>query len=310
MTEDSPPGRAALKLSLAPVSYLWSRGTLFDFYRGAADWPVDVVCLGEVVCSKRRSLRLEDWVAIGRRLEEAGKEVRLSTLTLIEASSEAGALRRLCKDSPFGIEANDFGAVRVLNHLGRTFTTGPAVNVYNEHTLDHLRQLGLRRFMMPVELGLETLRSLTSAVSDVEAEVLAWGRLPLAWSARCYTARAENLPKDQCNLACGLDPDGRLLQTREGQPFLVLNGIQIQSALTQNLAPWMDELASAGARVLRISPQSQATGTVVRLFDKLRREGPSADWQSTLERLAPVGCCDGYLHGAAGFVRVGAPGAV
>lgn len=309
MKEDALHERRAIKLSLGPVHYFWSRGALLDFYRAAADWPVDIVHLGEVVCSKRRSLRLEDWIAIGRHLADAGKEVRLSTLTLVEAGSEAGALRRLCEESPFAVEANDFGAVQVLNRLGRHFSTGPAVNVYNQHTLDHLRQLGLDRFMLPVELGLDTLRELTAAVPDVEAEVLAWGRLPLAWSARCYTARAENLPKDQCNLACAQDPDGRLLHTREDQPFLVLNGIQTQSALTQNLAPWIDELARAGARVLRISPQSQATGTVARIFDRLRRDGALPESLSTLEQLAPTGCCDGYWHGAAGFERVGFPGA-
>lgn len=295
-------------LSLGPVNYLWPRQTLLAFYDAVADWPVDIVYLGEVVCSKRRSLRLSDWLELGERLERAGKTVVLSTLTLIEAASEAGAMRRLCTESPFTVEANDFGAVQVLSGLGRPFVTGPAVNVYNQHTLAHLRGLGLQRFTLPVELGVDTLRALKAAQPDVQSEVLCWGRLPLAWSARCYTARAENLPKDQCDLACLADPDGRLMATREGQPFLVLNGIQTQSVLTQNLGPWIAELVDAGTDVLRISPQSSGTEAVVRAFDRLRRDGAGESTLAGLEALAPDGCCDGYWHGAAGYEKLGAPG--
>lgn len=295
-----------LRLSLGPVSYFWPRETLLDFYDAVADWPVDIVYLGEVVCSKRRSLQLKDWLDIGRRLNASGKTVLLSTLTLVEAASEAGAMRRLCAQSPFRVEANDFGAVRVLGGLGLPFVTGPAVNVYNEHTLQRLARLGLERFVLPVELGADTLRALKAAQPEVEAEVYAWGRLPLAWSARCYTARAENRPKDQCELACLADPDGRLLHTQENRPFLVINGIQTQSVLTQNLAPWIEELGQSGADVLRISPQSRGTGAVVAAFDRLRRHGPDRDTLASLAAHAPAGCCDGYWHGTAGFERLGA----
>jgi O2-independent ubiquinone biosynthesis protein UbiV len=293
----------SLKLSLAPVPYLWSREALFEFYAAAADWPVDIVYLGEIVCAKRRAFTLDDWRVVGEQLQEAGKTVCLSTLTLIEAASEAGALRRLCEQSPFLLEANDYGAVQVLSQLDRAFVTGPAVNIYNQHTLTHLQGLGLKRFVLPVELGMETLRALTAAVPGVEAELMVWGRVPLAWSARCYTARAQDLPKDHCDLACAADPDGRMLRTRDGRDFLVINGTQVQSALTQNLAPWMDEVIAAGTAVLRIGPQSQGTDAVVRAFDELRRRPTAAAPLGALEDLALAGCCDGYWHGGAGFER-------
>ena len=41
--------------------------------------------------------------------------------------------------------------------------------------------------------------------AGMETEVLAFGRLPLAVSARCFTARAHNLPKDQCDFRCATD---------------------------------------------------------------------------------------------------------
>ena len=100
-----------------------------------ADSPADIVCLGEVVCSKRRELTPGDWLAIGRELREAGKEVVLSTLTLVEAASEAAQVRRLCANEEFPVEANDYTAIRYLTESGRAFSTGPAVNIYNHRSL-------------------------------------------------------------------------------------------------------------------------------------------------------------------------------
>lgn len=289
-------------LALGPVQYFWSRDFMLDFYGHVADWPVDIVYLGEVVCSKRRALGYKDWLEIGSNLTRAGKQVYLSTMTLIEAASELGALRRLCRNSEFPVEANDIAAVYQLSQLGKPFVTGPAINVYNSRTLGKLRELGLQRWVLPLELGFDTVREMRAAAPEVECEVFAWGRMPLAWSARCYTARSAGLAKDECGLLCAEDPDGRLIHTREDQPFLALNGIQTQSALTQNLAPHMQEIRSLGIDVLRLSPQAHSMGLVVRTFDELRRAdtAPAATLQR-LDELAPVATCDGYWRGGAGF---------
>ena len=76
-----------MKLSIGPILYFWPRETVLDFYRDAADSPAEIVCLGEAICAKRREIKPEDWFAIGRELRQAGKEVLLSTLTLVEAKS-------------------------------------------------------------------------------------------------------------------------------------------------------------------------------------------------------------------------------
>src|SRR3546814_3250677 len=84
---------------------------------------------------------------------------------------------------------------------------------------------------MPLEMGREGLEQLQlDRPVAMETEVFAYGRMPLAFSARCFTARHRNIPKDNCQYVCMDHPDGLLLQTRESQPFLVLNGIQTQSA--------------------------------------------------------------------------------
>src|SRR3546814_4678787 len=41
----------------------------------------------------------------------------------------------------------------------------------------------------------------------METEVFAYGRMPLAFSARCFTARHRNIPKDNCQYVCMDHPD-------------------------------------------------------------------------------------------------------
>jgi len=77
-----------MKLSLGPRQYFWSKEKVFSFYDDVAKLPVDIVYLGEVVCSKRRQLNLNDWIEIAEKLTAAGKEVILSTMTLLVADSE------------------------------------------------------------------------------------------------------------------------------------------------------------------------------------------------------------------------------
>jgi len=291
-----------MKLSLGPIAYFWPRDTVFDFYRAAADSPADIVYLGEVVCAKRREIKPEDWIAIGREMKEAGKEAVLSTLTLVEAASESAAVRRLCENEEFPVEANDFSAIHYLSSAGRPFITGPSVNLYNHRSLSLLTGLGLTRWVLPVELGLDTLGQLQAQrPGGVETEVFGYGRLPLAWSARCYTARSENLPKDDCRFKCIDYPGGRVLATREGQDFLVLNGIQTQSARTHQALDAYDELQALGVDILRVSPQAENTFEVLRLFDAARNGTAARELLAELEALTPAGSCNGYLRQAAGM---------
>lgn len=300
-----------MKLSLGPLQYFWPREQVTAFYHDVADWPVDIVYLGEVVCPKRRELRLDDWLEIGAALEGAGKEVVLSSLTLLEAGSELGALRRVCRNDRFLVEANDMAAVGILADAGLPFIGGPTLNIYNPRTLALLAAQGMTRWVLPVELSGATAAELIAAApAQCPCEVFAWGRLPLAWSARCYTARAEDRPKDRCELACIADPDGRLMRTREGEPFLVINGIQTQSALTQDLAPHFGELRTAGVEVLRLSPQSTGTAEVVARFADLCRGAAGPGTLEALAALAQIGTCDGYWRGAAGMGTFGEKGTI
>jgi len=297
-TSLSAPG-----LSLGPLLYFWPRDAVLEFYRRAADWPLDVVYLGETVCSKRRELRLDDWLEVAEALAAAGKAVALSTLTLIEAGSELGVLRRICTNGRYLVEANDMGAVRLMD--GRPFVAGPAINLYNPHALQRLARVGLRRWVLPVELSADALGAMQAQrPAGVQTEVFAFGRLPLAYSARCFTARHYDLPKDHCELRCLDHPDGLALHTREDARFLTLNGIQTQSAQPHNLLPALDELRELGVDLLRISPQARDTGAVVELFrHALDGELDPTEAAGRLEALIPGGTCDGYWRGQAGMTH-------
>ena len=291
-----------MKLSIGPIQYFWERQRVLDFYQQAADSSADIIYLGEVICSKRRLVKPEDWLAVGKELKQSGKEVILSSLTLLEAASEISSLKKLCRNDEFMIEANDISAVQLLSTAGKDFVTGPSFNIYNDRSLQLLAGKGLKRWVLPVELGLDTLKDLQAQRPEgVETEVFALGRLPLAYSARCYTARSHNLPKDDCQFKCLDYPDGTMLKTREDQEFLVLNGIQTQSALTHQVLDQLPELKALGVDVLRISPQYNHTLQIIELFDAARKGAELEPLGKELLGLLPLGACNGYLVEQAGM---------
>ena len=294
-----------MKISLGPLLYYWPRATVLSFYEKIAQSALATVYLGEVVCSRRHELRRADWLDLGRDLAAAGKEVVLSTPVLIESESDLKAMRRIVDNGAFRVEANDMGAVRLLSGHG-PFVAGPHLNVYNPHTLELLAGLGATRWVAPVEMTGTMLAGMAKeAPAGMETEVFGYGRLPLAHSARCFTVRRNNLPKDDCRFTCLDHPDGLAVQTREGEPFIVLNGVQTQSALVHTLAGEVDAARAAGVGVLRVSPQSRHTLEIVKML-QARMEGAvsARETQAALEELAPARLCNGYWHGQAGRMQV------
>ncbi|MBK8183863.1 MAG: U32 family peptidase [Candidatus Competibacteraceae bacterium] len=292
-----------LKLALGPVLYYWPKEKLLDFYERISATAVDIIYLGETVCSKRHALNTSDWLDLAERMRAAGKEVVLSTMALLEAESELKTLRRLCENGRFTVEANDMSAVRLLSEQKVPFVLGTGINVYSDRTLRFLAGLGAKRWMMPVELSRQTLAAIQAKrPANVETEVFVYGRLPLAYSARCFTARHHNLPKDDCQYRCLDYPEGLALSTREGQAFLALNGIQTQSAQTCNLLAELAELRELKVDILRISPQPDGTETVVAVFAAcLGGEVDPVEEAAQLNAALPFGACDGYWRGQPGM---------
>jgi collagenase-like PrtC family protease len=297
-----------MKLALGPLLYYWPRQQVLDFYESIVSTPVDIVYLGETVCARRHELRVQDWAEIAAKLAAAGKQAILGTQTLIESESDLKTLRKIIDETGFLTEANDIGAVRILSSEKRPFVAGPFLNVFNGATLALMAKLGATRWVMPVEMAADALRELQGArPTGMETEVFAYGRLPLAFSARCFTARHFNLQKDDCQFKCLEFPDGLLIRTREGEDFLTLNGIQTQSSKVYNLIGEVDALRGMGVDVLRVSPQSQHTTELIDVF-RARLDGkldvPAARTRmAALEVAAP---CNGFWYGKPGLDQIAA----
>lgn len=292
-----------LKMSIGPILYFWPKEQVQRFYAQVAQSDVDTVYLGETVCPKRREWRLDDYLRQAHQLREAGKEVVLSTMTLLESPADLRELRRYCDNGEFTVEANDVGAVGLLREAGLPFVAGAAINCYNPQTLRQLVQFGMQRWLMPVELSREWLSQILSHpdIEDIrptfEVEVFGFGHLPLAWSARCFTARSENRPKDQCDLCCIKYPSGRPVYNQDGDRLFVLNGIQTQSGDRYNLINDLSGMAGL-VDAVRLSPEPEGTLEWLARFRAASRGEPVARSPDDV---------NGYWHKMAGIVQVDVP---
>lgn len=294
-----PPEEA--RLTLGPVLFNWPADQKRDFYfRVADEAPVDTVCVGEVVCSKRTPFFTPYLREVIERLERAGKEVVQSTLALVMTERELQDLRAAAQAEDLLIEANDLGCAALLR--GRAHAIGPFVNVYNEGTLRYLTDRGAVRITLPFELSGRAIESLAGSVEGADLEVQVFGRIPLAISARCYHARAQGLHKNTCQYVCEADRDGMDLETLDGQPFLAVNGTQILSYSIGNLAGELAHLRDMGIRRFRLSPHAIDMGAVAEAFRALldRRLDARDAWDrlSALAAFAPFS--NGFYHGLEG----------
>ncbi|XBS70466.1 U32 family peptidase [Acerihabitans sp. KWT182] len=291
-----------MKYALGPVLYYWSKADIEAFYTAARAGSADVIYLGETVCSKRRALKAGDWLELATAVAQSGKQVVISTLALIQAPSELNEIKRYLDNGDFLLEANDIGVVQMAAEKGLPFVAGPALNCYNAYTLRILRRQGMVRWCMPVELSRDWLQNILQQCEELgfrrefEVELFSYGHLPLAYSARCFTARSENRPKDECQTCCIQYPQGRRVLSQEQQRVFVLNGIQTQSGYCYNLCNELPSMAGL-VDVVRLSPQDRDTLGMLERF----RANETGQHPLSLGRQAD---CNGYWHRVAGLALV------
>lgn len=291
-----------MKYALGPVLYYWPKTEIESFYQQAVKSSAEIIYLGESVCTKRREMKVGDWLTLAQEIARSGKQVVISTLALLQAPSELNELKRYVENGEFLIEANDLGTVNMAAERGLPFVAGHALNCYNAYTLRLLHRQGMTRWCMPVELSRDWLAKLLAQCDELgfrqqfEVEVLSYGHLPLAYSARCFTARSENRAKDECETCCIKYPQGRMMRSQEQQQVFVLNGIQTMSGYCYNLG---NELSSMQGLVdiVRLSPQSEETLTLV---DRFRANEQGAQPLA----LADKADCNGYWRRVAGLELV------
>lgn len=341
-----------MQISIGPLYYFWTAQQTMDFYAALAEQPADRFFIGEVVCSKRRALKLADWLQLGRDLQSLGKEVVLSTLTLIEAESEVSVVKRIVENGEFTVECNDISAVQFACERGLAFTVGPAINVYNSDTFNLLAQQGMQRWVPPVELSAQQVEDIYRGAGEIpqaimpneamscatmssatmpssampnsampqetmlqEAmpgaevphrqsqnkpalEIFAQGRLPLAWAARCYTARYHQVPKDQCGFVCQQHPEGLAVRSLEEQALFQINGIQTLSHRACDLSGEVQRMKQVGVDAVRLSLDHPEQVTRVSEWRALLDNAPSAQIRMTADDAV-----NGYWHGLPGMVR-------
>lgn len=293
-----------MKLTLGPNLFNWPTPKWQDFYARIADEaPVDRVCVGEAVCSKRTPFRYDIISDVIERLERGGKEVVLTTLALPTSNREVNEIGETAKDH-FLIEANDITTVALLQ--GKQFVVGPFVNIYNEDTFAEFVARGATTVCLPPELPLEAIAKIASRRCSAEIEVFAFGRAPLALSARCYHARVHSLPKDACKFVCEKDLDGLTVDTLDDDHFLTVNGIQTMAHSVTVLAGEVAELHDAGVGRLRLSPQTCDMVEVAKAYrDLLDQRIGASELLARVEGLGlPAPIANGYLHGGKGVALI------
>ncbi|MCK4739364.1 MAG: U32 family peptidase [Deltaproteobacteria bacterium] len=295
-----------MELTLGPILFEWERSEVLDFYKAALTLPVDTVYIGEVVCVKKRSLTIKDIETIGKDLEQAGKKVVLSTLAIVSNEEELELVRELSKLG-FSIEANDASALKIAKDAGRTIFAGPHIKTYNKHDAFFLESIGVKNICLPVELPKESIKDIAQN-TNLKYEVFAFGKIPLAFSWRCYTERTYGLSKSECAWHCKDHPEGIDLRAdtkengKKAAPIFTINGTSILSGKNLSLLEFTEDLRDTKVDALRISPQYKDTGEVIKIFrDKINGKINYKDSSERLQALIKKPLTNGYYNDKAGM---------
>lgn len=288
-------------LTLGPLFFHWREEKRRDFYYRIADeMDVDIVYLGEAVCSKREAFSKTHEPKIINRLQKAGKQVVLSTLAMVTTPGEIASIKEKAK-SGLLVEANDVAAVHVL--AGKPFIVGPFVNVMNEGTRDYFSRLKAKRIVLASELSGAAIGVLAAKGKGIETEVQVFGRQPLSVAMRCYAARAEGRNKDSCRYACGLYPDGLHVDAFDSKPILAVSGTMTLSHGYVVLLKELEKMKKQGVSHFRLSPQDVDMVRVATLYREVLsgKKEPESALEKLKKWVVHPPFINGYFHACHGL---------
>ena len=251
-----------MELTLGPALFNWKKEEFLRFYQSVADSPVDTVYIGEVICTKRRGLSVRDIEEIADALSKKGKKVILSTPAIVAGREELDYIEAILA-LPYPVEANDMSVLNLAE--GKEVVAGPHIEVYNHVAVEFLMCCGVKRITFPVELPAETVRDCIEKTS-IFGEIVAHGKLPLAFSWRCYTLRAEGLKRKDCRNQCSQWPEGMEIKTLNGERVFNINGTSILSAKPLSLVELICQIRAMGIKALRIYPHHSHTPHTLRIY--------------------------------------------
>ena len=298
-----------MRLSVGPIPFSWDKDRIYQFYEEMAKSPATDIYIGETVCYKRSPLSLSDIEAIAHDLTKAGKRVILSSQVLITDSDELNFLSALM-DLPYPFEANNAAALTSLTAVRETLPkkeiiAGAYLNVYNSPSIRFLNDLGIRRLVLNPELSKDSILAMLDGTDDMEVEMLVFGKVPLAFSWRCYSARDWGYPRSDCRLVCFKTSQGMSLETLDGFSLFTINGTQILSTKDYCLINELDEIKEMGISISRIIPQEKNTLEVLHIFDDRLKGKIASDMAlKELGRLTGGDFCNGWFHSQAGWQYV------
>lgn len=282
---------------MGPAPLHWGEDNLNSVYHELAESPADYVCVGEPACPVRSGLAPGFLQRICDQLRRAGKEVYASSLMLVRDEEQ----RRAFDDLARRVGRIEINSAAFMD-LAKCYpaVAGGSLNVYNSAAARILGRLGIERIVLPCELGLESIVSI-SRNCGVATEVVAHGHIPIAISHVCHTSRSSGRNTDGCEKLCERYPDGIVLYA-EDRPMFRTEGPQTLSAAAYCLLEYLPQLEEAGVRAVRILPQSRHTGSIVRIYrDVLDHHKRSGDALAELEQLSSEGLCNGWLLGKPGW---------
>jgi collagenase-like PrtC family protease/putative sterol carrier protein len=287
-----------MKISVGPAPSHWGTSKLESFYRELAQSPADYVYLGETACPNRSCCSSGFLGGLCEELTQAGKEVYASSLILVRNEEQYRAFRDLAQR----IRRIEINSPAFLGFARRyPAVTGIFLNVYNSAAADILARHMVKRIMPSCELSFQSVASIAKECT-VATEVVVHGHIPIAISGTCLTARSLGRNGDGCENLCERYPEGMVLEAGD-RPLFRIDGPQTLSAATYCLVEYIPQLEKAGIDTVRILPQWNHTGRIVRIYrDVLEHHRDCRDAADELKAISPMGLCNGWFLGKAGRI--------